>query len=258
MDIGSELRSARNARALSLNELAHATKISHSVLRAIESNAFHNVPGGLFTRGYLRAYARAVGLDPEAVVRHYRAEFEAPEPAEPAAEREPTAPSIAVPFDTADEEAALRPGKILQFSLILIVALVYLASLRQPKPAPPADLQIPDASAVATAAPMPADEARPVGTAGSTTTVKPLAIEIRAVGPCWVDATVDGEHTVARLMNVGDRETVSVRNDLTLRVGDPAAFAFTIDGVEGRSLGSAGHPATVRINRTNYRTLLNQ
>ena len=83
-------------------------------------------------------------------------------------------------------------------------------------------------------------------------------MEMRPVGPCWVDATVDGEHTVARLMNAGDVETVRVREDLTLRVGDPAAFAFTIDGVAGRPLGVEGRPVTVRINRANYQGLLSR
>lgn len=256
MDIGGELRSARNARGLSLDEVAHVTKISHSVLRAMESNAFHNVPGGLFTRGYLRAYAHTVGLDPEAVVRHYRAEFDAPEPVQPGPGREPTAPT-AVPVDVADEEAAARPGKILQFSVILVVAVVYLASLRQAKPAVTADLQLPDTAVVLAAADATAD-ARPVGTSGSAGTAKPLAVEMRALGPCWVDATVDGEHTVARLMSAGDHETVPVHEDLTLRVGDPAAFAFSIDGIAGRSLGVEGRPATVRISRATYRTMLSQ
>jgi hypothetical protein len=70
--------------------------------------------------------------------------------------------------------------------------------------------------------------------------------------------TVDGEHTLGRLMNAGDRETVTMGEDMTLRVGDPAAFAFSIAGVAGRSLGSEGRPVTVRINRANYQALLGE
>src|SRR5437762_13790613 len=76
MDIGAELRNARKARKLSIEEIARVTKISPSVLRAIDRNDFDSVPGGLFTRGFLRAYAREVGLDPEEIVDLYRTEFE--------------------------------------------------------------------------------------------------------------------------------------------------------------------------------------
>src|SRR6266699_1240769 len=95
MDIGGELQRARNARELSLDDIARATKISHSVLRALEANSFEEVPGGLFTRGYLRAYAAEVGLNPEIIVEAYRAEF-APPVVEPAddSKAEPAGPRL--------------------------------------------------------------------------------------------------------------------------------------------------------------------
>src|SRR2546430_11869139 len=84
MDIGGDLRRARTARHLSLAEVSNRTKINGSLLRAIEDNRFDRVPPGLFTRGYLRAYAREVELDPETIVDRYRAEFEVqPVPDEP-------------------------------------------------------------------------------------------------------------------------------------------------------------------------------
>src|SRR5258707_8298173 len=84
MDIGGDLRRARTAQHLTLAEITHRTKINGSLLRAIEDNRFDRVPPGLFTRGYLRAYAREVALDPETIVERYRAEFEAePAPVEP-------------------------------------------------------------------------------------------------------------------------------------------------------------------------------
>jgi hypothetical protein len=71
-----------------------------------------------------------------------------------------------------------------------------------------------------------------------------------------VDATVEGKHVVSRLMNAGEHEALTVREDLMLRVGDPAAFAFSIDGVPGAPLGQAGKPVWVRITPQNYRTFL--
>ena len=158
-----------------------------------------------------------------------------------------------------ESDASSRHTEILQFGVILIVAVVYLVSLRQPKPAP--DRQATDAAgaaALSTAAPAPVlmPEVKTVGTSGSIATVKPLAIEIHPSAECWVDVTADGVHVASRLMNAGERQSITVRNDLTMRIGDPAAFAFSIDGAAGRSLGAPGRAVTVRMNRANYRALL--
>lgn len=73
-DLGQTLRHAREARGLSLDTIARRTNIARRVLEAIDRNALHEVPGGLFTRGYLRAYAREVGLDAERLVREHLTE----------------------------------------------------------------------------------------------------------------------------------------------------------------------------------------
>ena len=203
MDLGGELRAARQALARSIDDLSSATKISPTVLRAIEQNAFDTIPRGVFTRGYLSAYAREVGLDPGGIVQRYRDEFE---PAAPTREAsgEPNAPDVSADaVDFGDESAGTRQSRMLQVAVILVVAVAYLASLRTPKPA--TDAAPPP---IAAAAVVPAAEV-PVGTSGSTNTPGHLAILIQPHGPCWVDATVDGEHTVARLMDAGDRESIA-------------------------------------------------
>src|SRR5712692_5411474 len=76
MDVGAALRDARERRSLSLDQLSRATKIRVANLRAIENNEVDKLPGGIFTRGLLRAYAREVGLDLEDTVQRYLAQFE--------------------------------------------------------------------------------------------------------------------------------------------------------------------------------------
>jgi cytoskeleton protein RodZ len=256
MDIGSELRRARLARRLSLDDIARTTKISQSVLRSLEKNAFQDIPGGLFTRGYLRAYASSVGLNPEPVVAAYREEFDQPLVSVPEADSPDGHSGHADPHWTVEEsEASSRHSEILQFGVILVVAFVYLASLRHPKTASElvaAEAASPPSAAVVTAPPQP----RAVGTSGTADTVKPLAFEIHPTAECWVDVTVDGTHVIGRLLNAGERQSFSVRDNLTMRVGDPSAFAFSIDGAVGRSLGEPGHAVTVRITRDNYRSLI--
>src|SRR5436189_4293991 len=127
MDIGAELRNARKARKLSIEEIARVTKISPSVLRAIDRNDFSSVPGGLFTRGFLRAYAREVGLDPEEIVQLYRTEFEQPEQPVPA-DNADASDELAIRRHIHDGPAESRYSQIVQVGVILIVLGVYFTS----------------------------------------------------------------------------------------------------------------------------------
>jgi cytoskeletal protein RodZ len=74
--IGSRIRQAREQRGLTLQHIASTTKISITALKAIERNDFEHLPGGVFNRAYVRACATEVGLNPDEIVREYRARFE--------------------------------------------------------------------------------------------------------------------------------------------------------------------------------------
>ena len=70
---GEKLRRAREARNLSLQEIASSTKVSTRALQALEEERFEVLPGGIFNKGFVRAYARCVGLDEEKTIAEYMA-----------------------------------------------------------------------------------------------------------------------------------------------------------------------------------------
>jgi cytoskeleton protein RodZ len=74
-DFGSRLRGARERKGVSLREIANRTKISVAVLEALERNDITRLPGGIFSRAFVRAYASEVGLDPEAAIQEFVAQF---------------------------------------------------------------------------------------------------------------------------------------------------------------------------------------
>jgi len=89
---------------------------------------------------------------------------------------------------------------------------------------------------------VPVAESVPVPTTGSG-----LLIEIKAQDHCWVRAVVDGQPTFARLLQPGETQSLNAQRDIVLRVGDPAAFSYSVNGRTGESLGSANQPVTVRF-----------
>src|SRR4051812_17294740 len=72
---GQRLRDARERRNISLRQIANATKISVSVLEALERNDISRLPSGIFGRAFVRSYAIEVGLDPEETIQDFIAQF---------------------------------------------------------------------------------------------------------------------------------------------------------------------------------------
>ncbi len=68
---GGDLRRERELREVSLQEISEATKISMKFLHAIEQNQFELLPGGVFNVGFIRAYAKHIGVDDDEMVNNY-------------------------------------------------------------------------------------------------------------------------------------------------------------------------------------------
>jgi cytoskeletal protein RodZ len=69
--IGEQLRLAREERGIPLREISDQTRISIHYLEAIESNEYKRLPGGIFNRSFVKAYARYVGYDEKEAVEAY-------------------------------------------------------------------------------------------------------------------------------------------------------------------------------------------
>lgn len=253
MDVGGDLRRARTARKLSLGDVAARTKINQKILQAIEENRFDRIPGGLFTRSYLRAYAREVQLEPEGIVELYRAEFE-PKTVEP-----PPLEETPRRFDVDSLMAGdwtRDSGGSAGLIIVLLIGAVYLGFARNFTSPSPTDSSPKATDAPEAAAPAPA----PTRTTGTIDTLQagPLKLAMETTGDCWVAAIVDGKPAFARLMKAGEREQFDVNDRAELRIGDPAAFSFTLNGIPGRVLGSARTAVNLTFDRQNYKSVLHE
>ncbi|HEY3176201.1 MAG TPA: RodZ domain-containing protein [Candidatus Polarisedimenticolia bacterium] len=93
---GEELKRERELRDISLKEISEATKISIRFLEALEHNNFEILPGGIFNRGFIRSYARFIGIDGEEMVNAYLHEISAREARLP----QPGAAGVPTPVET--------------------------------------------------------------------------------------------------------------------------------------------------------------
>src|SRR5439155_12222728 len=74
-DFGTKLREARERKGISLREIANATKISVRALEALERNDISHLPGGIFSRAFVRSYAAEAGLNPDQTVDDFVRQF---------------------------------------------------------------------------------------------------------------------------------------------------------------------------------------
>ena len=256
MTIGEQLRNARRARGITIEQIASVTKISPSVLRALEADDLAKLPGWVFTRGFLKAYAREVGLDPHETVVGFLAQIAPPEEEDEEGTRTSRA-SQETTHVLLPTEHSTDLGQMVAVAVIVIAAVAYLGLHKRSTAAAQTSEPMSSSAPVS-----PAALDTPVATAGFAlptpvaSEAPDLKADLTATGPCWVAATADAELRMQRLMNAGDHETVTARDTLTLRVGDPAALTLSLNGAPGRSLGQAGQPVTVTITSQNYRDYL--
>jgi len=127
---GEELRRERELRRITLREVAESTKVNLRYLQALESNDFEHLPGGVFNRGFVRAYSQYIGIDPDAMVDAYLLEEQAQATRGRAQDRD----VFLRPRDGlergADERAPARAGArlraTLKWALLAIAASVVL------------------------------------------------------------------------------------------------------------------------------------
>ena len=256
--VGARLREARETLGLSLRQIANSTRISVMSLEALERGDLSRLPGGIFTRAFIRAYAQEVGLDPDRTIQEFIAEL----PPEAATA---TAHSAAVEDGEkldSDRKAMVTAIRLVLASLPIVALVLYYGTHRAPMPpenAPAAMAAEPSRSPESAA--LSADRAPQTSTpaanglAPAPPAAQPsgLTMEIAPKATCWVSVTIDGESTLSGLMNPGDKRQVSARDEILVTVGDAGAFAYTLNGSEGRPLGAPGEVVSKRLTVSNYK-----
>jgi cytoskeleton protein RodZ len=253
MDIGAQLRTAREAKGLSIGALSQRTRVPARALAAIELNDRSSLPPRPFGRGFVRTYAEELDLDPDPLVRDYFAQF----PSRPASARTPVAHYAPDP-SWESSSRWMGMGTAVAILLVVVAAAVVLGRRgdRTIEPGgvgtsgapetPAATGTTPQSVANSGAATAPAATA-----AAAAAPPGAITVVLSMKGPCWVAATVDGRRTIYRLLPAGDRQTLVAERDIAIRFGDAGAITWTINGRDAGAPGANGAVRDVRVTREN-------
>jgi cytoskeleton protein RodZ len=285
IDFGSKLRDARERRGVSLRDIANSTKISFAALEALERNDISRLPGGIFSRAFVRSYAVEVGLDPESTIQEFIDAF----PHDSVTVGHPTSDQVEdIEATESHRRIARTVARLLAVSLPIAALVLYfgIAGRRtgvfneSPQGAMPASSPPgPPATPVATSEPPAASPERvppsttDPGSRSAPAAVTPLAspaaapapsseaADLLTIGlsvrtPCVVSAIVDGRKAIDQVLRPGDQRTIAVRREMVLTVGDASAVVMTLNGAGARPLGTPGEVVTVRLNLSNFKDYL--
>jgi cytoskeletal protein RodZ len=274
--IGERLRNARTARGLTLEDIEAATRIKSHYLDALEREAWDELPGTVYVRGFLASYARQLGISADEVLGLF------PSPSV-------QTPSASVPRPV---EVRITPGNpqsrlrriITAIAVVFVAGAVVLAyilvgQLRQfaaTRPRPEAAAPPPSGTGATQPAGAPAvtptsgEQAAgaPPGTPGSvagqtvtgtsgatpaggsqavtSTGGQSVVVNALVTDRSWVRVVADGSVVFEGFVSAGDHQVWQGQHQVSLRVGNASALDLSVNG---QSVGRLGNPGDV-VERT--------
>lgn len=285
---GANLRREREMRGVPLEEISEATKISVRCLQALEAEQFSKLPGGIFTRSFIRAYAKYLGLDEERVM----AEFQvlAPRMAEadlsrlaPAKNKE-SRPKSRAPLLGLLVGVALLAGGYTLYNSYLRRAAGLPAKGRSTGPVSSAPSQVspppqstPAAattaegktilsggtdSGTAVAASNPGDlskSAPDTSTSAKGANGSPadsgLTLQVAATEQTWVAVDADGKTALQGILKPNEIQTFKAKDFFDLRTGNAQGIILTLNGETLKPLGRHGEFKKVHLTQNDLKSL---
>jgi len=251
---GERLQREREMRGITLEEIADSTKIGTRSLRALEQEHFDQLPGGIFNKGFVRAYARYLGIDEEQAVADFLAA--AGEPEQP----------LPTPVPRARPASSSSAGR----SWAAVLALVVLAAggfaawkykvgpfagrVSQSESAGPPPPVVPSSGAAAapaasdqTASPAPAAGV----TSGSDAAATPSAagegfvVLVRAKEDCWISLSADDRTVMEGTLLAAETKEVRATKRVVLKMGNAAGVEVSYNNQATPPLGRPNEVKTV-------------
>jgi cytoskeleton protein RodZ len=283
MSFGEHLRRQRQMRGIALEEIVATTKISRRHLLALEEEQFELLPGGVFNRSYVRAYAKCVGIDEEEAVAEYIE----------AAHEAATNPRV-----IAQQQASPHSGRHAErsgFPLVPVLILLVLAAgsvggwklyqERQREKAqaatpvsPEVHVLAPDSSnagasqqSAAAVSPTPSSaspstarvQIAPASSEGATApaataptalaandpdqsaAAAPFVLVVRPKDRAWVSIKADGTYIVRGIIDPSDAKTVRANTQIVFYAANAHSVSLLFNGKEVAPEQSAGGPETL-------------
>ena len=263
---GENLRREREMRGVTLQEISAATKISVCFLKSIENEEFSRLPGGIFNRSFVRAYARYLGLDEDPLLEEYhlaaknKGEVDLAQLSLPKTYTHPARSSHRTLWGVIIAVGLLALGFTLWRHSHRPVQMPTAAktSAASPVPASAASTQSPTPETSGEAQPTKTKPAGGVLAAASTMAASPklppitdaegrLVLQIAATESSWVAIDADGKSVMQGIMEPNTVKTFKADTSFDVLTGNAQGVILTLNGNTLKRLGREGEVKQVHL-----------
>jgi len=256
IELGRQIRAAREQMGLSLSEVEEATKIRKKYLQAIEAGETGNLPPAPNARGLLRNLAIFLGLDPEDVIRRYNeavpvdASSRPPMLSQPLVRKRIIDPELVVGLILVVLVGVLLVWVFRQYVIPLAQRVPSIPDAVQPSTAVVPTLPLEPTPVSRTILPLPTPTDLPTPTPSPVPTEMPtpaplpreLEVQVNVLSTSWVRVRVDGQEVLQATLPAGSNRTWVGKQRIELRVGNAGGVEATVNG---QPLGVLGQPGQV-------------
>jgi len=275
---GVRLKQEREQRGITLEEISATTKIGTRMLVALEQDHFDQLPGGIFNKGFIRAYARCLGLDEDQAIADYLVATGTP-PADKDKDKDKdrdrdkrsdslTESSFDLHAESERRDSNLPWGTFA--ILLLLIALGFagwgfysrearkngrkipspVAASKNPVASPNLVSTTPVSNQPVSAQPVSAQLTTPSPTSRTLAVPKPLSLRITLHSDSWLFVTSDGHEILQGSFTAPTEKTVHATKEIVVKAGDVGALDFEFNGKTLPAQGANGEVKTLTFDAT--------
>lgn len=246
---GDILKKRREELGLEINQISELLKIKADYLKWIEGDTFEKLPAAVYTMGYIRSYAKHLGVDSDPIIQYYTTHLSQPKPA------------TLVPVGFSKKKTPLPVYLVIAAA---VIAAVYFfgpfqlqhkqQGITKPMEMQPAEMPAvpvavsPDITASANIPAGPSAPSKP-----AATHVAPAAapmghsVDISAVEKTWLMIRMANGKTEELMLQPGGTKNWSFQGQASLKVGNAGGIRLRVDGKDIGSPGGKGQVVTVSL-----------
>ena len=219
--LGEILKERREELGLDLKEVAHSLRIQYEYLKALEKNDLEKLPPDVYTRAYIREYARFLNIEPGNLLAEY-AKQQMSTNAVIQAEAPPAQKRLCFP----------RVGLLIPlFILVVVIIVIYLPGMISVKKT--------DGVPVA-GSPPPAHEEVQVSPLRESPELKPNMLTVNAVETTWLRIEMEGGMSEEILMQPGETKKWTSEKGFSIKVGNAGGVRLALNDKDMGILGAKG------------------
>jgi cytoskeletal protein RodZ len=239
VSIGDTLAEARRQAGLTVTQVSQRTCIRETIIRGIERGDYSACGGDFYARGHIRSVARAVGVDPEPLIREYDQTQGAPRAISAADVFEPATPIKIRERRRPNWSAAMA------LALAAIVGFVVYHFVSSSPASPTASSS--GSHAGATTKNATKHHPKPTPSPAQTTLTNDVVIRLSATQNCWVMlTTASGKQIYEGIVSAGTSKHWTEKQAVSLMLGNPEGVALTVNGKNPVPAGST-QPVTLSL-----------